>query len=67
MSNAAKTADAAYQSQLQQAHAMLRSLSAKLDAHANKQSRNPDNWGHVGDMQATVEALRAIAATLPSI
>jgi len=51
-------ADQTYNSRLRDVMQILRDLETEVKRHAREQKQNPQNWGFVGDMNATKASLQ---------
>ncbi len=62
--NATKNADKNYQALKAHAEARVTEIRNALLSHAASQAREPDAWGHVGDLGHVIELLDEIAQFL---
>jgi hypothetical protein len=65
---AERTAEEAYAEHAAAIESLLARIKAGVDRHAKEfSSTNRKNWGFVGDLTATENALRDIAETMPQV
>lgn len=60
MTTKRSTANDTYQARQQEAHQLLDQIRDALDAHSQRQQKDPGNWGFVGDLGSTVRDLREV-------
>lgn len=53
-----------YQAEQSKARQMLAEIQKLLAQHAEKQAKDQENWGYVGDIAQVVEALNQIKEVL---